>query len=99
LSDSGAVYVFRRAETIATPVVSSVTPSSGVIAGDTVVIFGSGFRKDAAVTIGGAACTSKTVQGPSEIICTLPANSAGAKAIQGTNPDASLSNTSITVTY
>jgi hypothetical protein len=64
-----------------------------------VVIFGSGFRKDATVTIGGAACTSKTVQGPNEIVCTLPSNSAGARAVQVTNPDASTSNTSITVTY
>ncbi|NBX77564.1 MAG: hypothetical protein EBQ92_13515 [Proteobacteria bacterium] len=99
LSSSGTAYVFRRPETIATPVVSSVTPSSGVVSGNTVVIFGSGFRKDAAVTIGGAACTSKTVQSPNEIICTLPTNSAGAKAIQVTNPDASTSNTSVTVTY
>ncbi|NDC24134.1 MAG: hypothetical protein EBZ49_08400 [Proteobacteria bacterium] len=94
-----SLYVFRRAETVGSPSVSSVTPSTGGISGMNVIIFGSNFRKDATVTIGGTACSSATVQGPNEIVCTLPNLSSGAKAIQVTNPDSSVSNTSVSVTY
>ncbi len=96
---SGAAYVFRRAETNSTPAVTSVTPNTGGTSGMNAIIFGSGFRKDATVTIGGTACTSTTVQGPNEIICTLPSKSAGAQAIVVTNPGGSASNSNISVTY
>jgi len=52
------------------------------------VIFGSGFRAGASVTVGGTACTSITVQGPNEIICTLPrVPGVGALAVAVTNPN------------
>ena len=98
-TSSGAVYVFRRQYTSASPTVTSVTPTSGAIAGNNIVIYGTNFVLGATAKVGSAACTTSTVQSPNEIICTLPTNSAGAKAIQVTNPDASTSNTSITVTY
>jgi hypothetical protein len=70
--DSGAVYVFRRREVASTPSISSVTPSTAFCPGNSIVIFGSGFMKDAEVKVGDQPCLSKTTQGPNEIVCELP---------------------------
>ncbi|MFM8269920.1 MAG: IPT/TIG domain-containing protein, partial [Pseudomonadota bacterium] len=69
---SGAIYVFRRPEDDAAPSISSVTPNQALCPGGSIVIYGSGFMKDASVSIGGIPCASKTVQGPNEIICETP---------------------------
>jgi len=69
---SGAVYVFRRREVASTPAISSVTPSTAFCPGNSIIIFGSGFMKDATVKVGDIPCLSKTTQGPNEIVCELP---------------------------
>ena len=70
--DSGAAYVYRRAEASTYPSVQSVTPSTAFCPGNSIVIFGSGFMKDATVKVGDQPCLSKTTQGPNEIVCELP---------------------------
>jgi hypothetical protein len=70
--DSGAVYVFRRREVESTPSISSVTPSTAFCPGNSIIIFGSGFMKDATVKVGDQPCVSKTTQGPNEIVCEVP---------------------------
>ncbi|MFM8270513.1 MAG: IPT/TIG domain-containing protein, partial [Pseudomonadota bacterium] len=73
LPDSGAVYVFRKAELSMNPSVSSVTPSRALCPGNSIVIIGNGFMKDALVRVGDQPCISKTTQGANEIVCELPA--------------------------
>ncbi|NDD53332.1 hypothetical protein EBZ39_05580 [bacterium] len=99
-TDSGAVYVFRRTFTSATPTVTSVTPTSGAAAGNNIIIFGTNFRLGATATVGTAACTSVTIQGPNEIICTLGTKpSTGALTITVTNPNATSGSLSSAYTY
>jgi hypothetical protein len=71
-SDSGAIYVFRRPEKDATPNITSVTPTQAFCPGSNIVIYGSGFMKNAVAAVDGMNCTSTTVQGPNELICTVP---------------------------
>jgi FG-GAP repeat/IPT/TIG domain len=98
--DSGAVYVFRRTFTSATPTVTSVTPTSGAAAGNNIIIFGTNFRLGATATVGTAACTSVTVQGPNEIICTLGTKpTTGALTVTVTNPDTTAGSLSSAYTY
>lgn len=98
-TSAGAAYVFKRSVNSTTLSVLSVTPNSSVTAGHQVVISGQGFMGGASVTVGGAACSATIVQGPNEIICRLPSNLAGSKAIQVTNPNATVSNSNVTVNY
>ncbi len=56
------------------PVVSEVSPGSGVVGGGTSVnIIGSGFTGSTAVTFGGTAATGVTVNGDNSITATTPA--------------------------
>lgn len=69
------------------PVVSSVSPIGGPIAGGTfITISGSNFVSGASVNVGGNPCTIGTV-GPTVITCTTPAGTAGAASVEVTNPD------------
>ena len=89
-TDSGAVYVFRRPEKSATPDITSVTPTQAFCPGGNIVIFGSGFMKDAVASVDGVDCSSTTVQGPNEIICTTPqvtSTEGTALTIRVTNPN------------
>ncbi len=70
------------------PVVSSVTPAFGPLAGGTgVSITGTGFLAGAAVTFGGVNCTSINVISLTQIQCTTPPHAAGAVNVIVTNTD------------
>lgn len=70
------------------PVVISVSPSSGPTNGGTVVtITGTGFASGANVTFGGTAATGVAVASSSSITATTPAHSVGAVDLVVTNPD------------
>jgi hypothetical protein len=72
---------------VASPIVSSVSPVSGSTAGGTsITITGTGFVSGATVTVGGAACTSVVVGSGTSLTCTTPAGSAGVQNIVVTNP-------------
>ena len=72
----------------AQPVISSVTPNNGVLAGGTTItITGSGFMSGATATIGGTTCTSLFVVSSTSITCTLPSKTAGAYNVVVTNVD------------
>ncbi len=66
------------------PVVTSVSPSSGLV-GTTVTIMGSGFTGATSVSFGGA-LGSPTVIGDAQISVTAPAHVAGAVTVQVTTP-------------
>jgi len=60
------------------------TPASGPVAGGTVIeIIGDGtsFTESAVAKIGGKACTTQTINGPTSITCTVPKGTPGAKPI------------------
>ncbi|HEV8658595.1 MAG TPA: IPT/TIG domain-containing protein [Thermoanaerobaculia bacterium] len=70
------------------PVVSSVSPNSGNIGGNSpVTITGTGFQTGATVTFGDTAATSVTVVSATTITATAPAHAAGAVDVVVTNPD------------
>src|SRR6185369_6052579 len=69
------------------PVVSGVSPASGVAAGGTsVTISGTGFASGASVSFGSSAATNVTVVGSTTITATTPAHSSGAVNVTVTNP-------------
>ena len=99
-ADSGAAYVYRRTQATGTPNVSSVSPSSGAPAGDNIIIFGDNFYNGAVASVGGVNCTTTTVQGPNEIICTLPTEpDTGALTVTVTNSDATTGSLTSAYTY
>ena len=64
------------------PMLTSLSPSNGPDAGGTsVTLTGSGFTGTTAVTFGGTAATSFTVNSDSSITATTPAHAAGAVAV------------------
>ena len=70
------------------PVIASIIPSIGATTGGTsITITGSGFVAATTVTVGGTACTTVTVNNPSEIICVTPAGASGGANVVVTNPD------------
>ncbi|MGE3610425.1 MAG: IPT/TIG domain-containing protein [Bacteriovoracaceae bacterium] len=80
------------------PTVTSVTPSSGPVAGGTTVtIRGSGYYSGASVTFNGSACSSVTYVDPTTLTCVTPANAAGVVTVAVTNADSQTgSNTAFT---
>lgn len=70
------------------PTVTSVSPTSGPLAGlTTLTVTGTEFVTGATSTVGGSACTSPNVVNSTSLTCTLPAKSAGAYTVAVTNPD------------
>ncbi len=70
------------------PTVTSINPIGGPLAGGTsVTITGSGIAAGAIAFIGGNICTTPTVTAPTQITCTTPAGTDGAKNIVVINPD------------
>ncbi len=87
-SDSQSATLTNAYTYNAQPVISSVTPNNGILAGGTTVtITGSGFMSGATATIGGTNCTSLSVVSNTSITCTLPAKTAGAYNVVVTNVD------------
>ncbi len=73
---------------IPAPVLTSVSPESGIQAGGTALtLTGTHFIYGATVTIGGAACTSVVHVDRQTITCVSPAGSEGDEDIVVTNPD------------
>lgn len=78
-----ASYTYRG-----TPVVSSVSPASGLVTGATLVtISGSSFSAGMTVSFGGTACTPVTVVNTSTITCTTGAHAAGTVDVVVTSTD------------
>ncbi len=72
---------------VAHPVVTSLSPSTGPTTGGTsVIITGSNFTGATAVTFGGVAATSFTVNSDIQITATSPPGAAGAVHVQVTTP-------------
>jgi hypothetical protein len=74
------------------PVVNTVTPASGPMAGGTpITITGTGFVAGAAVTVGGVAAASVNVVNATTIAAVTPAGPVGPVAVTVTNPDGQIS--------
>jgi hypothetical protein len=70
------------------PTLTSVTPASGALAGGTqLTLTGSNFVAGATVRVGGVAATGVTLTSATQLRATTPAGTAGARAVQVTNPD------------
>jgi hypothetical protein len=71
------------------PTVTSISPTTGSVAGGTsVTITGTGFLTGATVSLGGTAATNVNVVGSTSITATTPAHSTGAVNVVVTNTDA-----------
>lgn len=79
-------------EYVAAPTVTAITPTNGKLAAGTAItdLHGTGFRAGAslAVTIGGASATGVTWVSATQLSCTAPVGTAGAKDVVVTNGDA-----------
>jgi len=82
-------FLFRRnSQAPPPPTLSSVSPTSGPIAGGTTLtLTGTQFVAGATVTVGGIAATSVNVTSSTSITATAPAHTAGAVNVVVTNPD------------
>jgi len=85
-SNSLVVYGLLPSIPNPTPVVSSVSPSSGV-AGTQITISGANFAGGATVTFGGVPATNVTVVSTSTITATTPAHAVGSVDVIVANPD------------
>ena len=86
----------------AAPVVSSITPTAGALAGGTsITITGTGFLTSGttSVGLGGSVCGNVTVNSATEITCTTTTHAAGAVDIEVTNLDNQNSNLASAYTY
>ena len=82
-SGSADVFTYQNA-----PSISSVSPSSDIVAGGTTVtITGNYFLSGATVAIGGVSCTSPIIVSATTITCQAPAKAAGLYTISVTNTD------------
>ncbi len=90
-----AGYTFEAA-----PALSSVSPTAGALAGNTLLtLTGTGFLTGAAVLVGGASCTSVTVVSATQVTCLTPAHLAGVVDVTLTNADNQTSTLSSSYTY
>ncbi|WP_345718827.1 beta strand repeat-containing protein [Kineosporia mesophila] len=96
-SATGAVDRFRY---VGTPTLTSVSPTSGPVAGGTsVTITGTQFYGVTGVSFGGVAATSYTVVGPTQITATTPAGSAGPVDVRVTTGDGGTSSAGTSFIY
>ncbi len=95
---AGDVFTYVGA---AAPVVTGVSPSTGPIAGGTVVtISGTGFTGATGVTLGGIAATALNVASDTTLLATTPAHAAGTVDVLVTGPSGtSAVNSSAKFTY
>jgi len=69
------------------PIVSGVTPNTGLAAGGTAVtVTGAGFTGATSVTFGGTSATSVVVVNPNTITCNSPAKAAGVYDVRVVTP-------------
>ncbi|MFI1963269.1 beta strand repeat-containing protein [Streptomyces pathocidini] len=72
---------------VSAPVITSISPTSGPLAGgNTVTITGTGFTSATAVSFGGTPATSFTVNSATQITATAPAHAAGSVNLTVTGP-------------
>ncbi|MEU8569589.1 IPT/TIG domain-containing protein [Streptomyces pathocidini] len=72
---------------VSAPVITSISPISGPLAGgNTVTITGTGFTSATAVSFGGTPATSFTVNSATQITATAPAHAAGSVNLTVTGP-------------
>src|SRR5216684_963955 len=82
------MVAFKAASSPSAPTVTSVSPSSGAVAGGTAVtITGTNFVTGATVTFGGTGATNVVVVSATQITATTAAHAAGAVNVVVTNPD------------
>ena len=87
ISDPSATVNGLRGSTLPTPLMTTVNPNTGPLAGATAVtITGANFTGASSVTVGGVPATSVVVISPTQINLLTPAASAGAKTIVVTTP-------------
>ncbi len=85
---------------VAIPLVSSITPATGLPQGGTpITITGSGFVPGATVTVGGVAATGVSVVGPTQINATTPPGSIGAAIVLVINPGGAISGLASAFSY
>lgn len=78
------------------PMINSLAPSSGAVAGGTnVTLTGTGFVAGATVMFGGAQCIAPIVNSSTSLTCTTPAFPSGTANVVITNPDGQMSSPSI----
>jgi hypothetical protein len=83
-----------------TPTLTSLTPTSGPTAGGTqITLTGTNFVSGATVRIGGIAATGVTFTSATQLRATTPAGTAGARAVQVTNPNGQSSTLNNAFTY
>ncbi len=88
-NSTGSVGGLNSAFTYAmtAPVLSTITPNSGPVAGGTAVtLTGSGFVTGATVTFGGLAAGNVIVAGGTQILATTPPGTVGPSTVLVTNP-------------
>ncbi|MCX6102314.1 MAG: IPT/TIG domain-containing protein [Proteobacteria bacterium] len=84
----------------AVPTVTSISPTSGPVAGDTLVtVTGTRFLSGVGVRIGGAACTLLTLKSSTSLTCTTPPGTAGAQDVVVTNSDTQFGTLPLGYTY
>src|SRR5690606_21892645 len=80
-------YTIVVTRAVATPTLASLTPATGTTAGGTsVVLTGADLTGATAVTFGGTAATSFTVDSATQITAITPAHAAGAVDVAVTTP-------------
>ncbi len=95
-SNAGFAFTFVASPA---PVVATVAPIGGPLAGGTTVtISGSGFQAGATVAFGGVAVTPLAVA-PGTISCVAPGPGSGPVAVVVTNPDTQPSNSTVDYAY
>jgi surface protein len=78
------------------PIINSLTPSSGAVAGGTTVtITGTGFVSGATIMFGGAQCLAPIVNSSTSLTCSTPSFPSGTANVVVTNPDGQMSSPSI----
>ena len=82
------------------PVVSSVSPSSGFVSGGlTINVYGNNFQSGATITLGASPCTSVSFVSATQLTCSTPAAAAGAVAVTVTNPSTQTGTLASAYTY
>jgi len=79
---------YTNSDVILAPTVTTISPSSGVVTGGTMItITGTGFVEGTTVTIGGNPATDITVASATSITAKTPAGKVGESDVVVTNPD------------